>query len=413
MRRTEFRRKGAIYLIVLASTALVTLMGLGALHAVRVQRRTLQVSQDWAAARLHADSAVELGLLTVARDPNWRTTQPHGTWIADQAWGRGAFNLEGIDPQDGDLTDSDEEPLVLTGIGTQGIARCQTQVTLVPVIKPLEALNTCMHASGKIAVFNHETITLVGAPLSTNGKLDNKNIIDGDAEAVTVKRVGTITGDLTTPIAPKAMPASNVIADYLNKATTIPFTGDIEKVVLTPSYNPWGASNPAGVYVVYTHGSNLRIKNARIWGTLIVVTGGRAKLRLEEALCLQPYRSDYPTLIVDGEAEIKLKSGEMILSEATHDTNFNPPGAPYQGQMDDDTLDEYPNEIHGLIHVTKFLHLNETARIVGVVIGADKIHCHGDNVIVHDPDLYIRPPVGYTFVERMKVSPGSYQRIVD
>ena len=118
-------------------------------------------------------------------------------------------------------------------------------------------------------------------------------------------------------------------------------------------------------------------------------------------------------LIVIGELHIKLKSGEIPLSEEALLTNFNPPGVPYLGQMDDDTDDNYPNEVQGLIHVTKRLKLFETARIVGAIICGDKVDGHGDNVIVHDPGLYASPPVGYTYVDGMKVSPGSYQRVVD
>jgi len=110
---------------------MVTVIGLASLFAVRVQRRSAIVTKDCAEARLCAQSAVELGLYYVSSDSNWRTTWPNGTWVADQPLGNGSFTLEGIDPDDGVLNDSDTDPLVLTGTGQKGLARQKMQVRLV------------------------------------------------------------------------------------------------------------------------------------------------------------------------------------------------------------------------------------------------------------------------------------------
>ncbi|UCD48765.1 MAG: hypothetical protein JSW27_14670, partial [Phycisphaerales bacterium] len=134
-RQERHRSSGSIYLHVLGASLLVTIIGLAALSAVRLQTRATQWAGDAAEARACAVSAVELGLLHVAQDPNWRTTWPHGAWLTDKILGSGLFALEGMDPRDGDLTDSEYEPLILTGTGSKGIARHRTQVTLVPVLR--------------------------------------------------------------------------------------------------------------------------------------------------------------------------------------------------------------------------------------------------------------------------------------
>jgi hypothetical protein len=407
------KRPGSTYLIVLASSMMVTVIGLASLFAVRVQRRSAQIARDCADARLCATSAVELGLLFVGQNPNWRDTWSNGTWVSDRSLGSGTYSLQGIDPDDGDLTNSEYEPLVLTGIGTKGIACHKTQVILVPVIKPLEALNTCVHTSGLLKVTGGHLIRAVGAPISTNGLLDNDETIDGDAHANSVDTMKTITGLLTVPAAHKPMPNTNVISDYISKATVIPFPGGtIDKKVLSPGCNPWGATNPDGIYFIDTGGHDLTIKNTRIHGTLIVRLGTK-KLTLDDAVFMQNYRSDYPVLIVDGNVEIKYKSCSEMLSEAAESTNYNPPGAPYQGQSDWDMADEYPNEVNGLIHIKGFLKLNDTARIRGAIICEGSVECAGTNTIIHDPSLYAIPPEGYTFVDGMKVSPGSYRQVVD
>jgi hypothetical protein len=398
--------------MVLASSMILTTIGLGALLAIRVQRRSIRMTHNMAEARLHAQSAIELGLLFVQTNPNWRSAWSNGTWIAEQSLGNGTYSLKGEDPDDGDLADSEYDPLVLTGIGACGIARHQTQVTLVPVIMPLEALNTCMHTSGLLKITGGHLIRAVGAPVSTNGVLDNDEMIDGDAEANSIDTMKTITGTLTVPAAQKSMPDPNVISDYISKATVVPFTGDINKKVLTPTYNPWGSTNPDGVYFIDTDDHDLKIQKTRIQGTLIVRLGTK-NLILDDAVFIQNYRSDYPVLIIDGDMEMKHHSYSEILSEAEENTNYNPPGAPYQGQSDSDMTDVYPNEVQGLVHITGLLKLKDTARVKGAIICEDSVVCEEQNTIIHNPGLYAIPPEGYTYVAGMKVSPESYKQVVD
>ena len=407
------RERGSIYLFVLASSLIITVIGMGSLFAVRVQSRSALTAEAATDVRLCAQSALELGLLKVGQDPNWRTTQSNGTWISNMSLGAATLSLEGIDPLDGDLTDNEYEPLVLNSTGQKGLARYKTQVTLVPNVKALEALNTCVHASGKMDIHNGEAITASGAPISTNGEFKNEGTVTGDVHADTVSKAGTVTGDLTAPADQKALPDPAVITDYLSKATTVAFTGDIDKRLLTPADNPWGTENADGVYFIDTGDQDLTIKDSRIHGTLIVDVGGKT-LFLKDSLLLHAYRLDYPVLIVIGKLNIELKSGEILLSETDLGTNFNPPGVPYLGQMDDDTDDDYPNEIQGLIHATKDIKFKETAHVVGAIISEHKVHFEGSGIVItHDPSLYASPPEGYTYVDGMKVSPGSYQRVVD
>jgi len=410
---SSYRKTGAggsVYIIVLSVSMMVTVIGLASLFAVRVQRRSAAITKDCADARLCAQSAIELGLLYV-QDPNWRDTWPNGPWLSNQPLGNGIFTLEGIDPTDGDLANSNYNPLVLTGLGTKGIASHKTQVTLVPVIEALEALNTCLHASGNISVKSGKQIIVVNAPISTNVNLDNQGTIDGHAAAASVTGGGTITGSLTVPAENKPMPYTHVISNYISKATTIPFAGTIDKAVLTPSYNPWGPTNSDGLYFIDA-GNDLLIKNTRIHGTLIVRTNGK-KLTLDNAMFMQNYRSDYPALIVEGDLVAKYRSAEYTLSEAAFSTNYNPAGAPYKGIWDDDMTDEYPNKIQGLIHVKGSLILQQTAKITGAVVCEGLVSCEENNLIVHDPNLYACPPEGYTFVESMQISPESYKQVVE
>jgi hypothetical protein len=286
-----------------------------------------------------------------------------------------------------------------------------TQVTLVPVVKPLAALSSCLAASGDITISNGTRITVIGAPLSTNGKLKNSGTIDGNVEAQSVTTHGTITGTLTEPGPVKPMPAASVFTDYVSKATAVPYAATIEKVVLGPGCNPLGPTDPNGLYVINTGNRDLTLRNFRIYGTLIIAAGSKT-VHIEDAVFMQNYRSDFPVLLVEGYVQLKFKSVAGPLSEATCDTNFNPTGAPYDGTTDSDKSDQYPNEIRGLIHVAGTFAPWETARVVGVVLCDGLLVTMGTNTIVYDAGLFANPPKGYTFVDGMAVSPGSWTQVV-
>jgi len=405
-------RGGTVYLHVLSCSLVISILGLGSLLAVRVQVRSCRLMRDCAEARTCAVSAVELGLLDIQQDPAWRTTWPSGLWMTDQPLGAGRFNLQGIDPQDNDLADSPYDAVVLTGIGTKGLACHKTRVVLVPVIKPIGALTSCLQGSGSLQVTGGKRITAVGAPVCTNGQLDNDGTIDGSAEAQSTAHTGTITGTLTVPGTVKRMPDADVISRYAAKATAISKLATMEKIVLAPGCNPYGTADPNGLYVMNTANANLTIRDCRIYGTLVVLAGS-GTVTVDNSVLIQNYRSDFPCLLIAGDAVIKCTSASTQLSEVTLAVNFNPTGAPYNGSTDTDKKDTYPNEIQGLVHVSGSLRFQQTARIVGVVICDGSIACEETNTITYNASLYACPPQWYTYVDGMKLSPDSWRQMID
>jgi len=405
------RSGGSIYLHVLASSLLITILGLGALASVRVQTRSIRLTRDGAEARAHAVSAIELGMLQIKQNANWRLLVPNGAWFSNRELGGGRLTLEGTDPVDGVLTDSVYDPVVLTGTGTRGNASHTAQVTLVPNVKPLAALSTCLCASGLVKTNGGKRVAAVGACISTNGQLDNDGVIDGSAEAQSIDHTGTITGTLTVPGTSRPMPSATVFTDYTSKATAVPYAATIENVVLGPGCNPLGPTDPNGLYVITTNNNDLTLRNCRIYGTLIIRATGRT-VTVDEAVLMQNYRSNFPVLLVEGDLTLKFNSAVGSLSEPARDTNFNPTGAPYGGVTDSDKTDQYPDEIRGLVHVKGNLRLQQTARIVGVVICEGTVTCEDTNTIVYDAGLYANPPWDYTYVDVMKVSPGTWKQVV-
>ena len=219
-----------------------------------------------------------------------------------------------------------------------------------------------------------------------------------------------VTGTTTLGYS-KQMPDSGVFGMYMDMATEIPYSGHLAGQVLGPNCNPWGPNNEDGLYYINTLGNDLDIEGTRIHGTLVVWTQGH-KVRLENAAFLQSCRPQYPVLIVDGEVEMRLKSDQMDLSEAYWGVNFNPASAPYQDESDNDLADTYPNEVQGLVHVSGPLTFHEATRIRGSVICENQItiETSAPAHIIHDPELYENPPVGYADPNSpMTVIPGTWQ----
>jgi cytoskeletal protein CcmA (bactofilin family) len=407
------RRRGSIYVVVLGCAMAITVIGLSALLTLRVERRFAEGTSDFAQARLHAYSAIEDGLFRIHSDPGWRTTYPNGIWKSGAPIGSGIYTLIGEDLLDSDLSDSDTDSLVLTGVGIQGDARYKLEVTLVAQADPIEALRTAIHA-GSMVVMGGKSLTATDGPVSTNGllQLDGGAEVFGDVECGSLNNGGTISGTITVPAPTKSMPDPEVLNWYAGIATPVVVPDTIERAVLTPGYNPWGATNPDGAYLITKAGGTLNIVDSRIQGTLVIQMNGGSVV-FGNAVFLQRYRSDYPVLIVDGNVEFLFASSGNELSESALATNFNPTGASYLGDTDVLQDDSYPSEIQGLVHVTGTLRLKSTATVKGVVICESEVTADDANVIVHDPTLYTSPPEGYTTPPTMVISDGSWKQVVD
>jgi len=409
------RRRGSAYLIVIAVAMIVATLGLGTMLAIRAQLRSAHSLGDAAEARLYALSAIELARLWISQDPQWRINRTTGVWAANQQIGSGTYTLEAADPVDGNLANRPHDPLVVKATGVKGHARQRVQVTLAASPIPLPALAYPLHTGGQLHVNAGKTLTANAATLSTNGALRNDGTILGSVEVSWVQNLGIVTGTVTTGSPARAFPPAGVVDLYANLGTEISPGNTIDKQVLTPGRNPWGATNPDGVYVIRTT-SDLVIKNSRIQGTLLVICPGK-KVTLDTGVLLQPYRSDYPALIVDGDAILQYSS-DKALSESTAATNFNPPGAAYKGVADSDTSDEYPSEIQGLVHVRGSLNLKNAALLRGIAIAestntTDAVRFEGTNEIAYDRNLYLSPPQGYTTAVQMQPAPGSWRQVAD
>ena len=407
------KRRGSTYLLVLGVSMVVTVIGLSALTVVRVDARGVRAWRDCSEARVLAFSAAEHALNKINTTNDWRSVFDGAT--VEKSFGRGTFRWRVVDEDDGDLADDDLDPATIIATGTVNDASHTLSLRVTAEGQPLAALSACLTAGGKVQVKRGKSLTLTGGILASNDTVVNDGTIYGNVEAQDVTGSGTVVGTVTTGAAARAMPSPSVFDMYKDMATVI-WPGDkIENKLLSPANNPWGQTNSDGIYYVNTGTKDLKIKNSRIYGTLVVKCGPGKKVVIGGpggAALLHNYRADYPVLIVDGKLEMELESDTKDLTESEAGTNLNPAGTPYGGETDDDQTDSYPNEIQGLVHATGEFKMKKTSRVRGAVICEGKATIDGANEIVHDPSVTENPPTGYS-TGSGQVRPGLWQRVVD
>ena len=124
-------RRASSYVPILAAAMLVMVTGLAAVTVVRIETRSAEDGNHAVAARLYAQSAIELGFLIIHDDPAWRTNWGTGAWIVDQPIGTGTLSLDAQIIADGDGR-ADNDPVELIGTGVAGPAQQRVLVTVTP-----------------------------------------------------------------------------------------------------------------------------------------------------------------------------------------------------------------------------------------------------------------------------------------
>jgi hypothetical protein len=173
----------------------------------------LATSSDIRQAQLNAESAVELGLLAMKQNSNWRSTYISGRWFSNCALSAGTCSLDGIDPADGNLANNSTDPVTFTGIGDSGSAEQRVQVTVDPRAQPLSCLRSAAAAGHAITLTNSTLIT--GGVVSANTVSATASTIYGNVQAATISGstyAGTSTQVNTSQL--PTLPTWSSLFDY-------------------------------------------------------------------------------------------------------------------------------------------------------------------------------------------------------
>lgn len=420
-RRQPRRRGAALYVVVLSVAMIVSVLALASLGELHLEREAFEREQDMLIARRYAQAAIEVGMQRIAADPNWRTTYNSGVWEQNQPIGiDGRYTLAGVDPNDGDLTSPDSDPVVLTGTATRGGATQKMEVTLIPDPRGMTCLQVAVHAGTDVNL--HDPAGVGGnVVVSSNNIIQAVGTVTVDPDCESVNGFsGTIQpGSTTSPVPSREMPSpSTVTDDYESSGTIISISSiplvsgvrTIEQVVISPANNPYGAglTNAQGVYVIDCQGENLRIRNCRIVATLVLTNVGPSS-QVTESVQWEAGVANYPALLVNGSMAFDFT--DVPLNETV--TNFNPNGTPYEGDADSDLNDSYPSVIRALIYVSANATTTNHPVFDGVVVVGNSLDVYGDVDLAYQGTYLDNPPPGFAVSEKMKISVGSWRQRVD
>lgn len=416
-------RRAGIYIMVLAFSLIVAVIGVAGMAAVRIERRFAEGDNDVTQARLHARSAIELGMFWMSQEQNWRTKFPNAGWAGEQPLGDGSLSLEALDPLDGDLSDDPADPVILIGTGTSGQARHRAQVRLVREIAPLTCLRSALHA-GNDLVFSSANLSC-NQTISTNDIVNTAvSTIDSDVEAVNAINGAGYTGSTTTGITPRTMPDESAFDFYVANGTTIPLLALPEDadggfliggVLLSPVNNPFGLPNPLGIYVINADGEDIIIRDSFVVGTLVVLDTGSGSA-VEGSVHFRPAVVNFPSLLVRGRMNFDFTTAP--LDEAQVNVNFNPVGTedPLLGG-NDTMVDVFPSVISGLVYVSDRVFIGErsadaSVTFDGVVVVGERLEAMGAINLNFRSRFYADPPPGFSSPARMKIVRGSWRQVI-
>lgn len=211
--RRKSVRAGGVYLAVLATAMVVALLGMTAMIGQRLQNRMLVASTSIRQAQLNANSAVELGLLAIKQDANWRTTYSSGTVFTYRSASTGTCSLTIADPTDGNISNRLDDPVVLTGIGYSGDAQQRVQVTIDPRLTPLSCLRSAIAAGGNISLSSD--ILRTNGLITANQVSANSSLVYGKVDAISISG-STYNGTTTQVLAANrpTMPDWTTVFNY-------------------------------------------------------------------------------------------------------------------------------------------------------------------------------------------------------
>lgn len=391
-----------MYIAVLGVAMIVAVCALAGMHLARSELQGARRGNDLHRARWLAASAVEQAVAAMNHAPlddgQWRTAFDHDVETEPIAVGGGTMSFKLVD-DDGSLTNHPADPVWIHGYGRTGDAVwVERALARNDRGLPLEALAMALYSSGQVQVTSDAPVVVSGAPLATDGNLHLDGNIVGDVHAVTRTGDGNVSGESTVPAERKGVPWSNILGDYVARATQLPFSGNMDKVVLAPGVNQYGGGlNANGIYYIHTAGNSITLRNMRLLGTL-VIDAGSGTVTIDDQCFMEPFRPDLPVLLIRGTAQMGLKStgGNDQFRESSVGHNFNPPGAPYQGVTNDTKQDIYPSEIRGLVHVIGNVTFTNTGVYRGAVLVQGTVNITTGQYFHHDRQLIMNPPWGYS-----------------
>jgi hypothetical protein len=382
--------------MVVATVALAT-SGIGRL-AVRDARSQAEQRQ----AQLAARSGIEYALNWLNTHSDWRTRLTSGADVGPVTFGAGRFTWRVTD-EDGLLANDARDHAVLRAVGYAGAARSALEVTIEPAGRGLTCLDSAVHAAGAVTFG-------AGGCVLRNGEVTSE--------------LGT-SPFLTTP--PRESPGNDAFDYYVSRGTEIPLASvpnslgkrRINTRLFSRGLNPFGETNPHGIYWINCQGQAVDLKWTRSLGTLVLLNAG-AGTAIEDVAIYQPEAPNHPSLLVQGDLTIDLTTNAVPLLGILASTqlkesglfNYNPVGIPYNGETDNDKSDSRPATLDGLVYVTGTVTVSDDAVIRGALVaGSVVVSANKKLTVEYRPYAKNYPPPGFTAGSGVRPLPGSWREV--
>lgn len=362
------RKRGTIYIFVLVSSMIVTMIGLMGFKMIRAQAAVAQADTQRDEAAVLAESAVQWGIHLVMLKEGWRDVVGSGVPIRTITFGSGQFTTTIID-DDGDLADDESDGFRIIGTGIVGSASQTYEVTISqpvggahPAIdRSLSVGGTLRVAEGTMSLENGGEVGTLNAHASTSG-----------------------TGNITE-VSPVDQPGNSLIDTWAAVGTGIRqnvHKGTIDSATFSDSSAPYGITpNTDGIYVIDAADSLLTLTNCRIQGTLVILNAAAGSVEITDC---QFSFGDHggPTLIVDGNAQI----------DAGFDIGVH----------------------QGLIYIDGDLKMIDRFMLMGSLMVTGNMTMSHDFMSVNaHPSATNGPPDGFTSSTTLEVLDGSWRRVVN
>ncbi len=411
------QRRGSVLLLILAVSMILTVIGMSALFVNRVHNRTTQLSHGFGRAQILAVSAMEQALQVLNRgiqteidaERNWRLLYSHDTVVTTYNLGGGSCSWKLRDDSDNDLNNGVDDNFWIYATGTHDDVSFTLRIEMKPPLD--EQAMSCLDVAvlaGDDFVAGKGCQIYTDQIVAANDKLIIvMTRIISHAEAVDYVSGSTFHGTTTSGVTPRTLPGAEALDSYVAEGTSIswdsiPSSGDagdrkIEGILLSPTVNPYGATNSNGVYIIDCQGNNLTIKDCRIVGTLVLLNS-TSTTTISGSVNWQPAIAEYPSVLAEG--DLDLQYGISKLTEAKIGKNLDPDGTPDEGTHDSDMTDEYYSVINGNIYSasTVWLKSDEASTIMGCIVAADDVVMMTNDLaqISRPSTIADSPPPGFT-----------------
>jgi hypothetical protein len=419
------RRRGTLYIGVMMTALIVAVIGLSGLAVSHLGIETAQNTRDAETAAILARAAAEELVRQLNTNPLWRSIVVSGnesTFVGGGGVSGGGSTSYRVVDLDGSFSNNLSDGVRIYCIGKYGWATYVESVLVQPSTTGVTCLQSALHCQGNIVL---ESYCNVVTPqwVSSNGSIfasATQSDITGSAQAVGSIN-GSVSGTRSSGVAARQMPGNTVFEYYRANGTwiditSIPLVSNVRTVnsrLFAPTVNPFGvAGNVEGIYVIDCKGQNLQIQNSRVYGTLVILNPGTTCC-FQGRLSIAPVSPNFPGVMVQGGAQFDMEWNE--LHEGELNTNFNPPGAPFEDATDTDTADRYPSRIKGLTYISGKLKIKanlagESAFEGSVVCSTMEFEGTGDARFTYRPTHLNNPPPGFATGGAMRIVPGTWRR---